>query len=151
MRYDALPHHDHVCRQIGFRHLVLDEADHVVGISYTGFELGPNDDDLSVTWLEYFCGSWEEMVRAAFAATCRTRVPGRKGVLAWANVGSIIEDCAKARRKVRVIHDPIDGNDAHALITQLPRDDIALLDLLATETFSAFFLNSFFISRHPTP
>jgi len=60
-RITNLPDEDHVMRFVPWGRLRKDEDDNVLGFLGDAFKLKPNEDHLSVNWLEYFGG--DEMRR----------------------------------------------------------------------------------------
>ena len=51
-----LPDEHHVMRYVPWTRLRKDEDDNVLGFLGDAFKLKPNEDHLSVNWLEYFDG-----------------------------------------------------------------------------------------------
>ena len=98
---------------------------------------------LSVTWLEYFAGERsEKLVHAVHAIRASNFKPGGKSAFAIGGVGAIKQTCFEKAHKIRIIHAPEDDNKAHAELRQLPRDDIALLETLASTTWTEVVFNS---------
>ena len=137
-----LPHDHHVARYVPYQRTRRDEDDNVLGILAEAFRLRPGEQGLSVTWIEHFPGEWNEQLQAAVAAIRRTQKTGQKSAFAWGLVGRIHQACAAKGHRVRIIHVPEAQNGGHSEIRQLPHDDYLLLEMLATEAFTEFRLNS---------
>ena len=109
------------------------------GLSPAAFALREDDNGgLSVTWIEYF-GSFgpQEIALAANAhrlAQLSKSLPP-SGVFAWAKVTKIKQAALGFRKSLRVVHDPIDGNEAHAEIRHFTDEDLDLLDHFASDVF----------------
>lgn len=135
------PEH-HVVRYIQFGKLRTDADGNVVGINYDAFLRRPNDDGLSVTWLEYFAGERALQIASAVHAIRASNMnPRPKSGFAIGNVAAIKGACESRQHKIRIIHWPEDDNKAHAEIRQLPRDDTVLLEQLAAGAWSELVLN----------
>lgn len=143
MKGQNLPSEDHILRLVSPSRLRKDENSVVVGILHTAFERKPDEDGLSVTWLEYFSGTrGEQEIAAVHAMRASAMTPGRNSAFAVGNVGAVATTCADRNHKVRIIHWPEPDNKAHAEIRQLPRDDLQLLEQLAATVCSTFILNT---------
>lgn len=139
---DNLPHDHHVARYVPYQRTRRDEADNVVGILAEAFRLRPGEQGLSVTWIEHFVGGWDDQLQATVAAIRRTQKVGSKSAFSWALVGQIHRICDARSHRIRIIHMPEEGNGGHSEIRQLPRDDLLLLEMLATEAFAEYRLSS---------
>jgi hypothetical protein len=139
---DNLPHDHHVARYVPYQRTRRDEDDNVVGILAEAFRLRPGEQGLSVTWIEQFAGGWDDQLQATAAAIRRSQKVGSKSAFAWALVGEIHRICKTHSHRVRIIHLPEAENSGHSEIRQLPRDDLLLLEMLATEAFAEYRLNS---------
>jgi len=131
-----LPDHDHVMRFVPWTKLRRDENDNVIGFLPQAFELRPDEDSLSVNWLEYFGGNRDENVRASITLFRDTRNVGKKSAFGVGQVGKIKQVCNANGAAVRISYDPESDNLSHSVIRRLPRDDQGLLDALASEAFS---------------
>jgi hypothetical protein len=78
--------------------------------------------------------------RFARSALATLEVKPKSG-FAIGGVGAIQDECAARNYKVRILHDPMDDNKAHATVKALPRDDMELLECLATGAWSELILN----------
>ena len=93
------------------------------------FEMKPDEEYLSVNWLEYFdtpdLGAAVERVREAFRLK-RYRVR-RNGRFAVVNVGAALTAVAEAvGRRGRVDHIPLDDDESHAGFFGYAADDLAV-------------------------
>lgn len=143
MKGQNLPPDDRVVRVVQFKKLRRDEYDNVLGISHVAFERRPDEEGLSVTWLEYFAGDHSEMLTAAVQALRASEFkPSPKSGFAVGQVGAIKATCLEHGAKIRIIHVPTDDNKAHAEVRQLPSDNIALLEALAAKSWSELVMNA---------
>ena len=143
MKGQNLPPDDHVVRVVPFKKLRRDEDDNVLGISHVAFERRLGEEELSVTWLEYFAGNRSEMLNAAVQALRASEYkPTPKSGFAIGQVGAIKATCEQYSAKIRIIHAPMDDNKAHSEVRQLPRDNVALLEALAASSWSELVMNA---------
>lgn len=137
-----LPINDHVVRYVSWNKLRKDENDEVVGVLAEAFKMRDSDKFLSATWLEYFPGSREEQVCAAVRAIRASKLDVKpKSGFVIGEVGAIQAECAARNYKVLILHEPEDDNKAHVAVKLLPRDDMELLERLATGAWSEWILN----------
>lgn len=143
MKGRSFPPDDHVVRVVPFKKLRTDENGKVLGVTHLAFELRPDEDGLSVTWLEYFAGDRSEMLTAAVQALRASEFkPSPKSGFAIGQVGAIKATCLEYSAKIRIIHAPTGDNKAHAEVRQLPRDNVALLEALAATSWSELIMNA---------
>lgn len=144
MKGQNLPDVHHVIRVVPYGKLEKDETGVPTGrLLFSAFQRRENEDGLSVTWLEYFTGERpEQIVRAVQAIRASNFKPGGKSAFAIGGVGPIKQACVSKGHKIRIIHAPEDDNKAHAELRQFPRDDLALLEALATTTWADMVFNS---------
>lgn len=136
-----IPDDDHVMRHVGWNRLLKDEDDNVLGFLPQAFELRPEEDALSVSWIEYYEDP-ATRVRDAVWGVRRARDVRPKSAFAIASVGRIKETCSNvSNAKVRAVPEPLDKWPAHAGIRRLPHDDLDLLEVLATKAFTEMVLN----------
>lgn len=136
----ALPDADHVMRFAPLsRQLIDGDTGASIGIAPTAFAIRAADKGgLSVTWIEHF-GKDGRNSRAAAAAAYRESLPSKKlpakGAFAWAEIEAIKNAGVPYRKRIRVVHDPVEGNPGHAEVRHFDDDDLELLELLATDVF----------------
>lgn len=87
-----------------------------------------DDDGISVTWVEYFKPPPPSLDQARQATEGSLAVK-KTGVYAKATVASILELAKKQNLDVTVVHDPLEKNHGHSLITGWPLDDAVRLVL----------------------
>ena len=139
MATDYLPDDEHVVRHLSPRDIIRDEdTQQITGCFPQAFELKDGEDDLSVNWLEYFDGTEPDQLAATACAISRVRAVRPSHAFAIGNVGEIKAACFDYDLKVRIIHEPDGGNDAHAAVHRYRDDEIELLELLAQEIWSRF-------------
>jgi hypothetical protein len=141
-----LPDEDHVMRYVSWGRLRKDEDDNVLGFLGDAFKLKPNEDYLSVNWLEYFDGDREAKIQASVGVLKiqasvgvfrKTLDVGGKSAFGIGNVAKIKEVCRGNGANVRIVYEPRDDNKSHSGIRRLPRDDFTLLEALAADVCGA--------------
>jgi hypothetical protein len=104
------------------------------GVYPDAFE--PDDDGISVTWMEYFGGVPAEQLVAARAAMDRGRRLRESNRLARLKVNTILTAGAAVKRTLSVVHDPIEQplereNLGHSLVQGITTDDDDLRNRIA--------------------
>ena len=126
---------DHVVRYVSSGRLVRDEdTKKVRGVFPQAFQMRDDEEELSVSWLEYFAGSERDQLLKTVDAMKAGGLSMRpKDGVAVVNVGTLHGACGIAGVKVRVLHEPAKSNPnpAYAAIRNLPRDNQELLLLIA--------------------
>jgi len=130
-----LPDEDHVMRYVPWTKLRRDENEHVIGFLPQAFELREEEQSLSLNWLEYFSGDRNQRIRESVNMFRGIRKVGAKSAYGIGNVRHIKEVCDSNGARVRIVYEPDRENRAHSEIRRLPRDDLGLLDALATQAF----------------
>jgi hypothetical protein len=132
---------DHVVRHVPWGRLRRDEDDNVLGFLPQAFERRPDEDALSVGWMEYHEDP-ATRTRDTILEIRKARTVGGKSAFGIARVGRVKEVCLSAGNvKVRVVHEPLDNWPSHSGIRLLPREDFDLLEALADDAFSEMILN----------
>lgn len=134
-----LPDEDHLIRYVPWGRLRKDEDDNVLGFLPQAFQLRPDEDYLSVNWVEYYDGDRESQIRLSVWAMRNSfeKPLGAKSAFAIGNVAHIKKACEGFGSRVRVVHEPdLPKNPGHSAIRRLPRDDLNLLDALAADAFT---------------
>lgn len=138
----ALNDEHHVMRFIPASKQFVAEDGTQLGPALAGFTLREEDEGgLSVTEVEYFGEMSVEARRAAAVAhreSLTSKKVGAKAIYAWAQVGQIRKAGEAYDKKIRVVTDPVPGNDAHAQVRHFTDDDLDLLDHFATKVFVAY-------------
>lgn len=107
-----------------------DEDGKVIGFWPAAFAHRPSENDLSVTWLEYFGGT-----HASNAASSKTAIQahfksGQPQAFGVAQVGSVKAMARANKKPVRVVYLPTQNNPAHsAIIFSHPTPDPGREDL----------------------
>ena len=128
-------------RHVPWGKLRRDEDDNVLGFLPQAFELRPEEEYLSVSWVEYYSEPTTK-VRDAIWGVRQARTVGTKSAFAIGNVGRIKETCLTVgNARVRIVPEPLENWPAHAGIRRFPRDDLDLLEALAAEAFTEMVLN----------
>lgn len=136
-----LPDEHHVMRYVPWNRLRRDGEDNVLGFLPQAFQLRPDEESLSVNWVEFFRDP-DTRVRDSVWAMRKARQTGGKSAFAVANVGTIKEKCLVHGVKVRIVHEPKDNEPAHSGIRRLPQEDLTFLAMLAEEAFTEMVRNS---------
>ena len=123
-------------RYVRKRQLRRDEHGNVLGILPQALELRDGEKFLSVTWLEHFDTRYERgFILAAEAIRCQLTVKRNDG-FSTSEVRAFCDSCERCGEKVRVLHEAVNPeNPGHVAIRRFPRDNLDLLDLLASEAF----------------
>jgi len=137
-----LPDEDHVMRYVPWTRLRKDGDENVIGFLPEAFVLREGEQSLSLNWLEYFSGDRNQKIRESVNVFRRVRKVGPKSAYGIGNVRRTKEVCEANGARVRIVYEPDDDNPAHAGIRRLPRDDLSLLDAIATEAFTELVRNA---------
>jgi len=130
-----LPDDDHVMRHVSWNKLRKDEDENVLGFLPQAFELRPEEQSLSVNWLEYFPGDHANRIKETVRAFRKTITVRSKSVFGIAKVGVLKDICRSSGASIRIVYAPTFGNSSHAQICNLPREDLALLEAMAADAF----------------
>lgn len=143
---------NHVMRHVPHKKLLRDEDGNAIGGFYPeafklrpATKLRPAEKNLSVNWLEYFKGGFQENIISSVQKFRDTRGIAKNSKCGYgtALVKKIQDVCAEnAAIKVRVLLDESNNNKSHSGITHLPRDNDALYAALAAIAFENCVLNS---------
>ena len=135
----ALPDDDHVSRYIPKNRQWRDDSDQYLGLTLAGFALRPKDaGGLSVTWIERFGEYGHEAKRSAALAyreSLDSKDLKKSALFAYAQVARIKRAATDYGKAIRIVTDPVDGNEGHAEVRHFTDDDLRLLTLLATDVF----------------
>lgn len=136
-----IPTGDHVMRFVPKNKQQRDpDTDAFQGLTAAGFALRASDKGgLSVTWTEFFGDSSPANIRAgamAYRNSLESKRLGGQGLFAVGRAQVILSTASDYRKRVRIVHAPVAGNDGHAEIRHFTDDDIELLDCLAREVFN---------------
>ena len=114
-------------------------------VTGTAFQLRPQDDFLSVNWLEFLQLSSrdEEVNEIRKVFSLKLKRVGTKSKFAVLNVGKLIEYVrinSPDRRELSVLHEPEDIDPSHSGVFGFSLDDDMIADLIAqvvSETYPA--------------
>lgn len=145
-RNNPLPDPDEVIRWVARKFIEKDDDGNPVRtkkgeiqhIDPGAYELRADEDYLSVTWLGYFQIERLLAIPAgaeAFRLSLDSGKIAATSAFAVASVVSVKASCKAANATVRLLEEPVAGNDAHAAIRRFPRDNRDLLNVLASQTF----------------
>ena len=132
-----IPDEDHVMRHVSYKRLLKDENGNAIGgFLPEAFELKEGERGLSVNWMEYFKGTYQENIVASIQKFRDTRDIKKSSAFGIGNVRKIRDICADfGADKVRVVLDEEANNKSHSIIIRLPRDNMSLLESLAVNSF----------------
>ena len=140
-----LPADNHILRFASATRLQFDDEGNVIALLPQAFRLRENEQNLSVTWIEYYSGSRQGQIEQAVQAFRRSmnNPPRSSSAFGMAEVGVVEQTCLRHKRpaNVRILHNPMDSNPAHAAIHRYPPNDEELMELLASEAFCEIVLN----------
>lgn len=126
-----LPEGDHISRIVKPSQLMRDEVTQaVIGCFPDAFKLRDAEVNLSVSWLEFFSGTTQQRLQQVRDHAEMELRPNHG--FANLNVGDTNATCQTMGHKVRIIHEPTDGNPAHSEIHRYPRDHDELFARLAS-------------------
>jgi hypothetical protein len=137
MATPPLPTEDHVVRYVRKRLLRTDGEGNLVGVLPQAFELRPNENYLSVTWLQHFSSIYETGLKHSATAIRRQLTVKEADGFTVGQVGEIGSTCLSRGCRVRILHEPIPVmNTGHSAWRGLAADNAELLDLLAADVFT---------------
>ncbi len=150
-KYDKVQDEHEVTRWLRKKHLARDDDNNVIldgsgrpkHIFPQAFKLRENEDSLSLTNVHYFLGQQHERRKLAADATRlaqHSKKLNLQDAFGFATCEGVIETCQRHGSKVRIIEDPVDGNDAHCVVTSYPEGVGLLQEQLADETFESSLL-----------
>jgi len=133
---DDLPNPSRVVRYVPYGKMRKDEDDNFLGPLPSAFEEREVDDNLSVTWCEYFDGSDEEQLSCSVEAIRNSNMNVKaKACFCVAETPNVLAAIDAAGDNGRAVYHPVDDNDAHAGIYGIAPDDAHLLARLADEVW----------------
>lgn len=138
----ALSDHHHVMRYVPAGRRFVDADGNRLGPGAGAFALRADDKGgLSVTEIEIF-GPMGAEARSAAAVAYRSTLPskrvGAEAIFAWASVESVKDAGGQYGKQLRVVHDPVVGNDGHAEIRHFTDEDLDLLEFFSGSVFSSY-------------
>jgi hypothetical protein len=134
MKGDELPSSNHVSRYCGGIHIAEDGR-----ILPTAFHLRPQDESVSVNWLE----SLQQNDRASQIREVRQRLEIKlrnTAKIAVLNVGEASEHVRKGGFEIRILHEPKPNDDSHSGIFGIHQNELVISMLIAekiSETYQA--------------
>ena len=128
MKGDTIPDNDHIARLCLPKH-VDDEQ-----IQATAFQLRPNEDILSVNWLEFLnCSSRESQIdeiRKTYMSKLDVKPSAKIAVLNVGEVRKKVLTESSDDRNLEVLHDPLRNDPSHSGIYNLKQDDELIAELI---------------------
>jgi hypothetical protein len=102
------------------------------------FDLREDEVHLSLTWVEFFEGSRDEQIKAAIDEFRQSMMIRPNGAFGLATAAAIKEagDSVTPAQQLRILHEPVENNRAHASVHRYPRDNLHLREALARQAFT---------------
>lgn len=143
MAYEKIPEQDHILRYAGSNRLQRDDQGRVIALAPQAFGLREGEDNLSVTWMEYFSHCCTPRGHGAVRAFRKsmTKPLGRNSAFGIANVGRLLSETKRQKRRLRVLQEPTPENAGHAIVGGYTNEDSNLLELLASSVFTELLHN----------
>ncbi len=127
MKGDPLPNHDHISRHCPFTTLANDQP------SGASFILKPDEEFLSVNWLEYFDVPDQQAQITQVRQVIRLNL-GAKAKFAVLNVAKVVDyvkENGPDNRVLAVLHEPEEDDPSHSGIHGYRLEDDWVADLIA--------------------
>lgn len=138
LKGDIVPPCDTVGKHCNNNDLITepDATGKQIPIGINADSLIPDDDGLSVGWLQCFDGDLEFQINKVISCIKTQRTPKKSHRLALFNVGQILKCGQLQGLDLAVIHDPYDNYECHSLITGYDSTKTTLMGLIALEVMS---------------
>ena len=136
MATPPLPPNDHVVRFVKKRLLRRDADQNLLGVLPHAFQRRPDEEYLSVTWLQHFSRDYEAGLSASAGAIRRQLNVNNGDGFTTGQVRAISDICASRSCRVRILHEPEpESNSGHSALRNLADQDLELLQMLADDAF----------------
>lgn len=140
MTFRELADNQTIVRHVRKGSLRRDEDANVIGVNPDAFRHRSGEDYLSATWAEHLNNGGVGVENAIrMFRTCLS--VNRSDGYAIGSVGPIKKACARFSAKIRVVHEPDPPNDGHVAVRRVPRDNLELLQRLASVEWSRYVLD----------
>ncbi len=138
---DDLPNGSRVVRYVPYGKMVRDpeDDDSYLHPDPNAFKARDGEEELSVTWCEYFEGTPEQVLRCAVEAIRKSRVAAPKACFCVASAAEIIEAIQQFGGKGRAVYLPEHDNAAHSGIVGIDPENARLLQTLAYDVWGEFY------------
>lgn len=113
-----------------------DETGKIIPIGVNASIFQPDEDGLSVGWLEYFEGTSEFQMSQVIDCMKARRTVRKSHRLALFNAGEILKCGKQVGIDIKVIHDPQDNYECHSLVTGYDSTKTELMALIAVQFLS---------------
>lgn len=135
---DDLPNDSRVVRFVAYGRMEKDENDNFLRPLPAAFAMRDDEQELSVTWCEYFAGTHDQTLRCAVEAIRSSRMVGNMACFCVASASETIATIQRLGGTGRAIYLPEDDNPAHAGITGIDPENGLLLQALANDVWSEY-------------
>jgi hypothetical protein len=140
-----IPEEHSLVRYVPWAKLRRDEDQNVIGVLAIAFELRPDEEELSANWLEFYQGDREARLIAMISTARLSDLrPTLKSGFTIGICGEINAAARSNSASIRILHAPVDRNDAHVELRRWPRENKDLFDLLADEVWADLVLTKDF-------
>ena len=139
-----LPNNNYILRHVKKSQLRRDGDNNVIGILGQALEMRGDEDTLSVCWLEYFNGNYNNQVFLTAIVKNTARNIKKNDAFAIANTDKIRElSTNKGYNNLRIVFAPEkDYMPNHSELRKYPKEDSLFFELLAEEAFTDLVINS---------
>lgn len=136
-----IPDSDNLLRHVKPGLVIRDvDTGEAIGVFPAAFELrekdGELEDGLSCAWLEFYQGGEIDRIDQAVAVFKTIMTVKKNSVFVAGDVAAIKEACAQHGVSVRIVSEPEDDHDAHALVRRYRNGIPELQNLLADQAWS---------------
>jgi hypothetical protein len=117
------------------------DGETVIGVNAQAFQLRPDEEFLSATWIDYFNQDHGDLINQSVWAVRASKLNvTKKSGFTVGIVEEIRAACSKCSPRVRFLHEAEKDNAAHAALRHWPSDALILEDL-AEKNWARWFLN----------
>jgi len=113
-----------------------DENGTVISIGVLGSAFIPDEDGLSMGWLEYYKGDRDSQLSQLIECLSAQRTVRKSHKLALIKIQNLIATGIRNHKNIEVKHDPLTGYESHSLITGYDSNDSELMEMIALEISS---------------
>ena len=129
-------------RHVSSQRLRRDEDGNILGFLPQAFALRPGEESLSVSWLEISDGDQNTRIKKIIWELRAAKGIGKTSAFGIGNVGNIKSICKNNSAIVKIVYAPTKNIPSHSDIRHLPKDNLSLLQALATDAFCELVRNA---------
>lgn len=136
---DDIPYDSRVVRYVPFGRMEKDENDQLLRPYPNAFERRLVDEELSVTWCEYFAGAPDQQLRCAIEAIRNSKLDVKSlACFCVAESPRLLDAIRTTGGQGRAVYLPEADNPAHAGIYGIDPENALLLQALACEVWRKY-------------